>query len=860
MAVALRSSSKAGNAAAVTSFNLAKPAGTVDGDFMLLWIGYGSVTSPAAPSGWTLVEEKTMEGSQRSRLYYKWASGEPANYSIPCTSGIVTNAIASSWTGVHLTNPIGSYRSYESKPSGLDRRKDFDPVWAGWTDGALAAFSYASNNTQTAPAGYTKVEEQGLAGSGSSMIAFYQKTAAPAKGYMPKATWTSSSLSPQSSFHVFLRPAGVFNQQPTIVGHNFKGQVAAGSPPPMPPFRQAGDLLILAVTSHNATALAPLAGTGWTKWRQASYGTTNNVFLSVWYRVATNDASDVPNFTWSGGGGTSAEMVCYRLDVAGVPGAAQSTELVLDAASFSTSHALPSITTLAPSTLLLITMLERNSSLTTITPPAGMTLHYTYVESPVSIPEWPDMSEDQYGLMDAEFVAAPGATGTRTFTVANNSSGVSFLLAVPLLNIAPLAPTDLAPAANLVIDRSIGQRFSWNHFDPNLDAQFKFDLDYRVVGAGVWTTITTTTPNQYHDFAANALANLTSYEWRVRTYDPSNLPGPYSAIEFFSTATGPAAPSITAPVNAGTVPTLNHTLTWTVASQTHYQVRKLGDLAGVADTGTVYFDSGEVANSGTRSLALTYPVNGRWEHVQVRIKNAGLWSPWASVRVFVSYTLSPLPTLVVTADPNNGRITVVITNPAPSGGQPAFVSGDLVRSTDNVTFERIATGMSEDATYQDYAVTSDTTYYYRALVYGDNDTLTSSISYAAALLNLKGTWIHDPDDPAGTIHQFIYNDNAGDETWASDHALSKFAGRVHPFSEFGTAEEHRLSIPLALEEDLRGDFTALKLLTDLKKVVLVRDGKGRKLYATLPNWTMTPSMWGGRMTLEVTAVDYVETV
>jgi hypothetical protein len=216
-----------------------------------------------------------------------------------------------------------------------------------------------------------------------------------------------------------------------------------------------------------------------------------------------------------------------------------------------------------------------------------------------------------------------------------------------MTNVVPNAPTLAAPIGSVTIDYANVQRFSWVFSDDDIgDSQSKYELQYRVVGAGSWTTVTETTPNNFYDFAA-ATFTANNYEWQVRTYDALGLVGPWSSSSFFTAATAPSTLSITAPISNATVDALP-TFTWSTPTQTSYQIRRARDSAGVIDTGTLYYDSGEVVDVSTRSVPVVMETSPRWEWIQVRVKLAGIWGSYVSVRVYASY-LTPLP----------GEVTVV---------------------------------------------------------------------------------------------------------------------------------------------------------------------------------------------------------
>lgn len=290
---------------------------------------------------------------------------------------------------------------------------------------------------------------------------------------------------------------------------------------------------------------------------------------------------------------------------------------------------------------------------------------------------------------------------------------------ITIVSLPPNAPGSLSPAGAVSIDRAVTQRFSWAFSDPNPgDTQSKFDLQYRI-GTGAWTTVTQTTPNNFYDFPPGTFV-AGSYEWQVRTYDGLGAVGPWSSSAFFTAADVPGVPTITSPVNGGTVGTSNANLTWSTPSQTAYQVRKVADSAGAPDTATVYYDSGTVTDSTARTAALAFPVNSRFEHLQLRVLANGLWSSWASVRVMVSYTPPATPTLVLTPSDATAQIFVAITHPTPTGTQPVVSFSDVHRrEVGAATDIRIATGVA--SSYTDRTPASGVAYEYQVVAHGANN-------------------------------------------------------------------------------------------------------------------------------------------
>lgn len=322
--------------------------------------------------------------------------------------------------------------------------------------------------------------------------------------------------------------------------------------------------------------------------------------------------------------------------------------------------------------------------------------------------------------------------------ITNNGGSLTAAVYSAPLNHAPNAPTLTSPATGATIDRVITQRFAWTFSDPDTgDSQSAFDLQYRIVGGPTWTTVSGTTPNQFYDFAAATFA-AGNYEWQVRTYDSAGSVGPWSSSSFFTAASAPPAPTITAPVNGSTV-VQNTAVTWSTPNQSDYQVRRVADNAGAADTSTVYSDTGDVVDGITRSLPLVFDTNNRWEHIQVRIKNAGLWSTWADARVQVSYTLPTVATFTMTPDPTTATRTLTITNPAPGGGVPATAYNDVYCRTAasstvldtyrpySATGTRIGTALATNTTWVDRTPAGDPVVYeYRVVSVATNQTTSDS--------------------------------------------------------------------------------------------------------------------------------------
>src|SRR5690606_19300881 len=61
-------------------------------------------------------------------------------------------------------------------------------------------------------------------------------------------------------------------------------------------------------------------------------------------------------------------------------------------------------------------------------------------------------------------------------------------------------------------------------------------------------------------------------------------------------------------------------------------------------------------------------------------------------------------------------------------------------------------------------------------------------------LQLEGVWIHDPEDPEGTIHHFRFGRNNKSGSIEVGGTEPSFAGRTFPVSDFGDHEKYSISV------------------------------------------------------------------
>lgn len=260
----------------------------------------------------------------------------------------------------------------------------------------------------------------------------------------------------------------------------------------------------------------------------------------------------------------------------------------------------------------------------------------------------------------------------------NNTAGEAFATAQAWAykqNEPPTVATLLTLTGGVLVSTAVTNRARHQFNDPNAgDSQSKADHRWRKVGDLTWLTETVVSPNPWRDFPAGTLT-AGNWERQVLTYDAAGEPAPaWTPSGLFTAADPPAGPVIIDPINGSIFDQIEH-VEWSTPSQESYQVRRVADNgAGAPNTAVVYFDTGEVVDTLTRKIPVTFETNNRAEHVQVRIKDGGLWSTWDSVGGTVSYTRPPKPTFTTYTDPSTGSLLIMIATPEPLPGDPAAVS------------------------------------------------------------------------------------------------------------------------------------------------------------------------------------------
>lgn len=212
-----------------------------------------------------------------------------------------------------------------------------------------------------------------------------------------------------------------------------------------------------------------------------------------------------------------------------------------------------------------------------------------------------------------------------------------------------------------------------------------------------------------------------NHTYRVKVWDSTDVASSYSA-PLVVVPSVQVNPTITVPAVDGTTITADSvTVEWTASEQTAWRVK----LQIVAE---VKYDSGWQSGSALQHTIPFVLEDGFNYSIKLTTRNnEGLPSAEQNRNITVDFVEPPTPTLTVTPQPLLGHMRIVITNPAPSGGQPDLLFNDLLRRNEGALFDNssmvtVATGLEEDATYDDWTARSGKGYEYRVAARGANGT------------------------------------------------------------------------------------------------------------------------------------------
>lgn len=124
-------------------------------------------------------------------------------------------------------------------------------------------------------------------------------------------------------------------------------------------------------------------------------------------------------------------------------------------------------------------------------------------------------------------------------------------------------------------------------------------------------------------------------------------------------------------------------------------------------------------------------------------------------------------------------------------------------------------------------------------------------------LQLEGVWIHDPDDPEGTLHQFRFGRNNKSSSIDIGGREQIFAGRTFPVFDFGEHEKYSISVTVQVLHgpDYDLERRIARKFAKSKKTLYFRDNRGRSVPGVMLGFSEKDDDYGTEFSFTFERVD-----
>jgi len=136
------------------------------------------------------------------------------------------------------------------------------------------------------------------------------------------------------------------------------------------------------------------------------------------------------------------------------------------------------------------------------------------------------------------------------------------------------------------------------------------------------------------------------------------------------------------------------------------------------------------------------------------------------------------------------------------------------------------------------------------MAYTDSEPVTATIG-------ILGVWMHDPDDPEGSIQNYPYGSAQRGTEYDAMGSGTFYAGRAHPVFDFGEHEAETVGVTIDVPHgtSYRADLDSLKAFAASKKALWFRDNRGRVVYGLVQDFSVNDQPWGASVSFTVEQSD-----
>ena len=397
---------------------ITKPTGTIDGDYMFMLIGDDAAfdVQMRPPVGWYEIPGADLGGSTSINIWYKEASSEPADYTVTSLSTGI-NGFVGIVTLYSDTNADIKVDAVATQLNSSSTNRTFPSVTLS-TSGYLLCMAILSSNQASTSDGL--MDER--IDAGQSGIRGYAMTQA---GLSAGATGTRTATG--TAVISFCVSLALIEGTPVNVSPRLRditrvlpvsdndGTWTNG----IPSSAEVGDFLVFHVSiTVSRTYTTP---DGWTLLESSNVTDGILVYTKT---CEPGDAGSTVSLAYSGGSLVLASAISAWYSPTG-------KDIVVDVSDMQTNSAAgtvdwPSVTTTVANTTLLLLFSEDGTVASTQTPGGHQWMQYDFGASSV-----------RTGL-HKEFVAAAGATGTRTLSWVSAVNRASVAVIIALAEVTPV--------------------------------------------------------------------------------------------------------------------------------------------------------------------------------------------------------------------------------------------------------------------------------------------------------------------------------------------------------------------------------------------------------------------------------------
>ena len=321
------------------------------------------------------------------------------------------------------------------------------------------------------------------------------------------------------------------------------------------------------------------------------------------------------------------------------------------------------------------------------------------------------------------------------------------------------------------------QVFTWEMSEDIETGQYSYEIQYKEAEDESWTTVSATSENEYHSFAANTFP-AGEYSWKLKITNNDGISTSYVSSSF--TAIGSTNAPVISSVTNSSIPTI----TWTVTSQDTFEVEIYKGSERIYSSGV---QVGHDVRSFTPNIMLE---DGNYIIKMRAMNDYGYFTPWLDYSFVLNPDHPDALTCYAYANERHGITVarsleldpVTPSSPAEEEGVPSayYVIRRIQGEAEWKILGKLST-TDESVKYEDNTVLPGVTYEYAIRNYESEEGYTDS-NIVPIQIDFLGVIV---SSGSKYVHMFLTEDVQFEITHASvkEQTYSHMIGRKYPVKE-----------------------------------------------------------------------------